>query len=195
LVDLAPIRDPDLLPAVVTRALDVPEKPGTTLTETLLEWLVPRHLLLILDNCEHLVEACATFVDQLLRGTSRIRVLTTSREVLSVPGEMIWRVPPMAFATGSATPEDLSACDAIRLFTERAATVAPFVLTSETAEVVADICRRLDGVPLAIELAAARVKILTVSETRDRLHDRFRLLVSGSRTTVPRQRTLEATVD
>ena len=193
-VDLAPIRDPDLLPAVVTRTLDVPEKPGTTLTETLLEWLVPRHLLLILDNCEHLVEACATFVDHLLRGTSRIRVLTTSREALSVPGEMIWRVPPMAFATGSATP-DLSACDAIRLFAERAATVAPFVLTSETAEVVADICRRLDGVPLAIELAAARVKILTVSEIRDRLHDRFRLLVSGSRTTVPRQRTLEATVD
>ncbi len=193
-VDLAPIRDPDLLPAVVTRTLDVPEKPGTTLTETLLEWLVPRHLLLILDNCEHLVEACATFVDHLLRGTSRIRVLTTSREALSVPGEIIWRVPPMAFATGSATP-DLSACDAIRLFAERAATVAPFVLTSETAEVVADICRRLDGVPLAIELAAARVKILTVSEIRDRLHDRFRLLVSGSRTTVPRQRTLEATVD
>ena len=133
-VDLAPIRDPHLLPAVVTRTLDVPEKPGTTLTETLLNGSVPRHLLLILDNCEHLVEARATFVDHLLRGTSRIRVLTTSREALSVPGEVIWRVPPMAFATGSATP-DLSACDALRLFADRAASVAPFVLTSETAEV------------------------------------------------------------
>jgi predicted ATPase/DNA-binding winged helix-turn-helix (wHTH) protein len=193
-VDLAPIRDPELLPAVVARTLDVPEKPGTAVTETLLEWLAPRHMLLIMDNCEHLVDACATFVDQLLRGASRMRVLTTSREALNVPGEMIWRVPPMAFAPGPAT-HDLSACDAIRLFTERAATVAPFVLTSETAEIVADICRRLDGVPLAIELAAARVKILAVSQIRDRLHDRFLLLVSGSRTTVPRQRTLEATVD
>ena len=191
---LAPIRDPELLPAVVARTLDVPEKPDTAVTETLLEWLAPRHLLLILDNCEHLVDACATLVDHLLRGTSRVRLLTTSREALNVPGEMIWRVPPMAFAPGSAT-HDLSACDAIRLFAERAATVAPFVLTSETAEIVADICRRLDGVPLAIELAAARVKILAVSQIRDRLHDRFRLLVSGSRTTVPRHRTLEATVD
>ena len=193
-VDLAPITDPDLLPAVVARTLDVPEKPGTALTDSLLASLASRDLLRSLDNCEHLVDACATFANQLLRGTSRLRVLTTSREALNVPGETIWRVPPMEFAAESTTV-DLSACDAIRLFTERAASVAPFVLTAETAEIVSDICRRLDGVPLAIELAAARVKILGVGQIRDRLHDRFRLLVSGSRTTVPRQRTLEATVD
>ena len=156
-VDLAPIRDPDLLPAVVTRTLDVPEKPGTALTETLLEWLAPRHLLLILDNCEHLVGACATFVDHLLRGAPRIRVLTTSREALNVPGELIRRVPPMAFCNcrSDSRPVGVRRDQAVH---RTRVTVAPFVLTSETAEVVADICRRLDGVPLAIELAAARVR-------------------------------------
>ena len=196
-VDLAPITDSDLLAAVVARVLDVPEKTGATIEQTLLDWLRPRQLLLILDNCEHLVDACAAFAESLLRHAPALRVLATSREALNAPGEAVWRVPPLAVPGQSETAglDEMLGFDAIRLFADRAAAVASFLITQENVTTVADICRRLDGVPLAIELAAARVKLLSVAQIRDRLHDRFRLLAGGGRTAVARQRTLEATVD
>ena len=196
-VDLAPTTNPDLLANVVARVLDVPEKPGATIEQTLLDWLRPRQLLLILDNCEHLVDACAAFAESVLRHAPALRILATSREALNVPGEAVWRVPPLAVPAESEAVglDEMLAFDAIRLFADRAAAVTSFQLTQENVTTVADICRRLDGVPLAIELAAARAKLLSVSQIRERLHDRFRLLAGGGRTAVARQRTLEATVD
>jgi non-specific serine/threonine protein kinase len=196
-VDLASTTNPDLLVNVVARVLDVPEKPGATMVETLLAWLQPRQLLLILDNCEHLVDACAALAESTLRQARSLRILATSREALSVPGEAVWRVPPLAVPAESEAPDPdaMLAFDAIRLFVDRARAVASFQFTSENAAAVADICRRLDGVPLAIELAAARTKLLSVGQIRERLNDRFRLLAGGGRTVVARQRTLEATVD
>jgi len=196
-VDLAPTNSPDLLASVVARTLDVPEKPGATMEQTLIEWLRPHRLLIILDNCEHLVDACAAFTESVLRHAPSLRILATSREALNVPGEVVWRVPPLALPPDLETRgvDEMLAFDAIRLFAERAAAVTSFQLTDDNVGIVADICRRLDGVPLAIELAAARVKLLSAAQIRDRLHDRFRLLAGGARTVVARQRTLEATVD
>jgi non-specific serine/threonine protein kinase len=196
-VDLAPMTNPDLLPNIVARVLDVPEKAGATVAETLFDWLCPQQLLLIVDNCEHVVDACAAFAESALRHAPAVRVLATSREALNVPGEAVWRVPSLTVPPESAqlAPEEMLGFDAIRLFADRAAAVTPFRLTHENVTAVADICRRLDGVPLAIELAAARTKLLSVAQIRERLHDRFRLLAGGGRTVVARQRTLEATVD
>jgi len=196
-VDLAPLTDPELLPSVVARALDVPERPTDTPAGTLVEWLRPRRLLIIVDNCEHLVDACATFIALLLREAPDLQILVTSREALNVPGEVVWRVPPLTLPPGSEAmaPEAMLTFDAVRLFSERASAVTPFAVTSENAAAVADICLRLDGVPLAIELAAARMKVLSVHQIRERLDDRFRLLAAGGRTAVARQRTFKATVD
>ena len=196
-VDLASLADPELLPSVVARALDVSERATETPADTLVEWLRSRRLLLILDNCEHLVDACAALIAALLREAPDLQILATTREALNVPGETLWRVPPLSLPPepGALAPEAMLTFDAIRLFTERASTVTPFVLAPDNAAAVADICRRLDGVPLAIELAAARATVLSVHQIRDRLDDRFRLLTSGGRTAVARQRTLKATVD
>ena len=196
-VDLAPVANPELLPGVVAHALDVPEKAVATIADALAEWLRTRHLLLILDNCEHLIDACATFAASLLRAAPSLRILATSREALNVPGEAVWRVPPLELPPESEplASKDMLAFDALRLFADRAAAAASFQGTPENVTAVAEICRRLDGVPLAIELAAARVKILSVDQIRERLHDRFRLLAGDRRTVVARQRTLEATVD
>jgi non-specific serine/threonine protein kinase len=196
-VDLAPVASPDLLPSAVARALDVPEKAVATIADALAEWLQTRHLLLILDNCEHLIDACAALAASLLKTAPGLRILATSREALNVPGEAVWQVPPLALPpeSESLALKDLVAFDALRLFADRAAAVSSFQVTQENVATVAEICRRLDGVPLAIELAAARVKILSVDQIRERLRDRFRLLAGGKRTVVARQRTLEATVD
>jgi len=196
-VDLAPVANPDLLPSVVARTLDVPEKAVATIADALAAWLRTRHLLLILDNCEHLIDACAALAASLLKTAPRLRIIATSREALNVPGEAVWRVPPLALPPESEAlaVNDLLAFDALRLFVDRAAAVSPFHVTQENVATVAEICRRLDGVPLAIELAAARVKILSVDQIRERLRDRFRLLTGDRRTVVARQRTLEATVD
>ena len=176
-------------------------------------------LLLVLDNCEHLVAACAELVGRLLRTAPRLRVLATSREVLGVAGEVVWPVPPLAVPDplpdpvdevaadpgaavlagrggDQAAPEVLAGYDAVRLFADRAAAADPgFALDAATAPAVAELCRRLDGLPLAIELAAARVRVLPVPEITARLGDRFRLLGGGGRTADPRQRTLRAAVD
>jgi non-specific serine/threonine protein kinase len=197
-VELAALADPGLLPQAVASALQVREVPGRPLTETLLEHLRPRSLLLLLDNCEHLLSACARLTEELLQHSPGLRVLATSREALGVPGEITYRVPSLALPDPqqSAQPHALREIEASRLFVERAAAAAPsFALTDQNAAAVAEICRQLDGIPLAIELAAARVKALPVEEIAARLEDRFRLLTGGSRTALPHHQTLRALID
>ena len=185
LVELAPLTDPDLVPVAVIRALGLPDQPGRSTMDTLLRFVGDRRMLLVLDNCEHLLDACAALVVALLGGCPAVTVVATSREPIGVPGEVSWRVPSLSLAD-----------EAIELFTDRARHVRPvFRLTDDNAATAAEICRRLDGVPLAIELAAARVRVLSLTEIRDSLHDRFRLLTGGARTAVRRQQTLRASVD
>jgi predicted ATPase/DNA-binding SARP family transcriptional activator len=218
LVELAALRDPALLGEVVAVTLGLGEEPAgpgvapPAVTERLASFVADKGLLLVLDNCEHLVEACAGLARRLLQAGPAVRVLATSREVLGVPGEVVWPVPPLAVpaapesppavpgaavtdADGEA-PEMLAGYDAVRLFVERATAADPgFVLDSTSGPVVAELCRRLDGLPLAIELAAARVRALPPAELAARLGDRFRLLAGGGRATDPRQQTLRATID
>jgi predicted ATPase/class 3 adenylate cyclase/DNA-binding CsgD family transcriptional regulator len=184
-VDLAPITHPDVVPVTAARALGLPDQPGRSTVDTLLRHLRDRQMLLVLDNCEHLLESSAGLVAALLGGAPGLTVLATSREPLGVTGEAMWQVPSLALAD-----------DAIELFADRARLAkSDFVITDENAAAVAEICRRLDGMPLAIELAAARVRALSLTEIVDSLHDRFRLLTGGSRTAVRRQQTLRASVD
>ncbi len=184
-VDLAPITHRDLVPVTVARALALPDQPGRSTMDTLSRFLADRRALVVLDNCEHLLDACAALVMALVEGCSEIRLLTTSREPISVDGEVIRRVPSLSVSD-----------EAIELFTDRARQVRPdFHLTDENAGAVGEVCARLDGLPLAIELAAARVRALSVTEILDGLHDRFRLLTGGARTAVRRQQTLRASVD
>ncbi len=181
-VDLAPITDPAVVPVTVARALGLPDQPGRSTMDTLLRFVHDRRLLMVLDNCEHLLDACAELVVALLGGAQRLTLLTTSRDPIGVPGEATWRVPSLSVSD-----------EAIALFTDRARLARmDFAVTDENAASVAEICRRLDGMPLAIELAAARVRALSVGEILDSLHDRFRLLTGGARTAVRRQQTLRA---
>ena len=198
LAELADLRDPDLVARRVATTLGIREEPGRSLTETLSDALRSRDLLLILDTCEHLVEACALLVQRLLAGCRGIRVVATSREPLRVRGETVWRVPPLELpaALEQLSPQEMLGHEAVRLFTDRAAAVRPgFALTAENAQSVARLCRMLDGIPLAIELAAARIRALSVDQVADRLGDRFQLLASGDRTAPMRQQTLRAAVD
>ena len=184
-VDLAPITDPDLVPVTVARALGLPDQPGRSTMDTLLRFMRDRQMLVVLDNCEHLLDASAELVVTLLSESARLTLLATSREAIGVAGEVSWRVPSLSLAD-----------EAIELFTDRARHARPgFAVSDDTAAAVGEICRRLDGVPLAIELAAARVRALSLPEILDSLHDRFRLLTGGSRTAVRRQQTLRASVD
>jgi predicted ATPase/class 3 adenylate cyclase len=197
-VELAPLVDPAQVAPAVASALSVRPEPGRALGETLADYLQPKHTLLILDNCEHLVDACATLASELLRVCPHLRILCTSREALGVAGEVAWRIPSLSLPDPRQLPaiDRLPEYEAVRLFIERAGAVAPaFTLTPEHAAAVASICHRLDGIPLAIELAAARVKVLTVEQIAARLDDRFRLLTGGSRTALPRQQTLRAAMD
>jgi predicted ATPase/class 3 adenylate cyclase/DNA-binding CsgD family transcriptional regulator len=184
-VDLAPITDPELVPVTVARALGLPDQPGRSTMDTLTRFVADRQLLVVLDNCEHLLDASAALVNALLGAAAGLTLLATSREPIGVPGEVSWRVPSLSLRD-----------EAIELFTDRARLARPeFVVTDDNAAVVAEICARLDGLPLAIELAAARVRALSLSEILDSLHDRFRLLTGGARTAVRRQQTLRASVD
>jgi predicted ATPase/DNA-binding CsgD family transcriptional regulator/Tfp pilus assembly protein PilF len=198
LVELGDTTDPALVPLRVSAALGIREEPGRPLTETLTDVLRPRRMVLILDTCEHVVDACATLVQQLLAGCPWLRLIATSREPLRVRGETAWRVPPLALPAqfGVLSDQDMAEHEAIRLFAERAAAVRPgFTLGTENIGAVVRLCRTLDGIPLAIELAAARVRALSVEQIAARLGDRFQLLASGDRTAPPRQQTLRATVD
>jgi len=164
----------------------------------LVDFLRPRSLLLILDNCEHLLSACAQLADSLLHRCPTLKILATSREGLGIAGERIYRVPSLSVPDPRhpASLEALAQYEAVRLFVERAALGKPgFALTRDNAAAVAQVCQRLDGIPLAIELAAARVKAVSVEDIGKRLHDRFRLLTGGSRTAMPRQQTLRAALD
>jgi predicted ATPase/class 3 adenylate cyclase len=197
-VELAVLSDPSLVPKSVASALDVPEQPGRSLTETLVDALRLKSVLVILDNCEHLVAACAHLSAALLRTCPNLRILATSREALGVTGETTWRVPSLSVPDRQRLPplDRFTEYEAVRLFIDRAAASEPqFAVTSGNAPAVAQVCHRLDGIPLAIELAAARVKVLTVEQIAARLDDRFRLLTGGSRTALPRQQTLRAAMD
>jgi predicted ATPase/DNA-binding SARP family transcriptional activator/DNA-binding CsgD family transcriptional regulator len=196
-VELAPLSDPDLIPQAIAEVLEVRERPEQPLTETLVETLREKRLLLVLDNCEHLVEAAAHLSETLLRSCPHLKILATSREVLGTPGEVTWLTPSLSGPDPSRRPtvEELEGYESVRLFVERARYRNPtFVLTPQNAVAVAEICERLDGIPLAVELAAARVG-LSVDQIAGRLDDSLKLLTTGSRTVTPRQRTLRGTVD
>ena len=183
-VELAALVDASLVARAVALALGVPEQPGRSAQDVLADAVGSRQVLIVLDNCEHLVEACATLSEALLRTCPRLRILATSRQPLGVAGEATWRVPA------------LSESEAAQLFVERAHAVDErWELTASNAVAVAQVCHRLDGIPLAIELAAARVTVLTPEQIAARLDDRLRLLTGGRRTSPPRQRTLRATLD
>lgn len=197
-VELAPLSNPELLSQTILAALETPVQPGKSATESLCNFFSEKTALLVLDNCEHLVEACARLVERLLTSTSALRILTSSREALGVKGEQTWHVPPLSLPDLKKLPgyETLSQYEAVRLFIERARLVQPlFSVTNANAPAVAKICTRLDGIPLAIELAAARLRILTAEQIASRLDDRFHLLTGGSRTALPRQQTLRALID
>jgi predicted ATPase/DNA-binding SARP family transcriptional activator/DNA-binding CsgD family transcriptional regulator len=197
LVELAPLAEEKLVPQAVATALGVREQPGRPLAETLAEALREKEALLVLDNCEHLVDAAADLAESLLGSCPRLRILATSRETLGVPGEMAWPVPSLSGPEpgDGHTVEDLEGYESVRLFVDRARYHNPaFLLTPHNARAVAEICRRLDGIPLAIELAAARVG-LSVDELAARLDDSLRLLNTGGRTAPARQRTLKGTLD
>ncbi|MDX1691801.1 MAG: adenylate/guanylate cyclase domain-containing protein [Acidimicrobiia bacterium] len=184
-VELAPVSDPGMIVREAAEALDVPEEAERPLREVLFEYLADRELLLVLDNCEHVIEEVASFAEDALRTAPGLRVLATSREGLMIGGERLWRVPSLR-----------SGDDAVELFAERARHVRPgFDLDDENRATIAAICSRLDGIPLAIELATARLKVFAPAQIAERLDDRFRLLTGGSRTALPRQRTLQATMD
>jgi non-specific serine/threonine protein kinase len=197
-VELAPLADPALLPQTIATVLGVKETPGRLLTELLAEHLRPRHLLLLLDNCEHLIGACAEMAEHLLHNCPGLAILTTSRECLAIAGERVYLVPTLSLP-GPIAREPLEAVaesEAVRLFCERAQAVAPaMTLTAGNAAAIAAICRQLDGIPLAIELAASRARLLTLEQIVARLDDRFELLTNGSRTAPPRHRTLQALMD
>ncbi len=202
-VELAPLSDAASVPQALASALGLREEPGRPLLNTLTDYLRPKKLLVILDNCEHLVTACAQLAQTLLQRCERLHILATSREAFGIPGETIFRVPSLSLPSkGGLQPETgdlasvLSQYEAVRLFIDRAVAVLPnFTVTNQNAPAVAQICQRLDGIPLAIELAAARVQMFSVEQIASRLDDRFRLLTGGSRTALPRQQTLRALID
>jgi predicted ATPase/DNA-binding CsgD family transcriptional regulator len=180
----------------VATTLGIREEQGVPLAQTLAEALRSRHMLLILDTCEHQVSDCATLVQLLLARCPWLRIIATSREPLRVRGETVWRVPPLDLPPDDARDAELAAHEAVRLFAARAAEARPgFALTSDNTASVARLCRTLDGIPLGIELSAARVRALSVEQIAGRLRDRFQLLNSGDRTAPLRQQTLRATVD
>jgi predicted ATPase/class 3 adenylate cyclase len=199
LVELAPVSEPGLVPEAIASAVHVKQRPGTDLVASLTESLADRRVLLILDNCEHLIDAIVDITDTLVRRCPRVQILATSREGLGIAGEGLMAVPSMSLPSDDATAPDLEALassDAALLFLDRARTVVPsFTLTDANASAIAQICRRLDGIPLAVELAAARVRSLPAQQIAARLDDRFRLLTGGSRTALPRHRTLRAAMD
>ena len=195
-VDLAPIRDPSLVPVETAKALGLREEPGAPLVDTLGNHLKSRKLLLILDNCEHLIGASASLANALLRAAPELRILATSREALHVPGEQIYPVLPLPVPDRSAGFDVLSRSTAVQLFVERAQANKPgFGLSEKEAPAVAELVARLEGIPLALELAAARVRTLSVTDINARLKDRYKLLTGGGRVLLERQQTLRALVD
>jgi len=205
LVELASIFDPSLVPQTIAAALNVREKSGRELMDILIDSLSAQPILLVIDNCEHLILACARVIETLLQKCPELKILATSREVLGITGEVAWNVPPLSLPDLNPWANPISAqtavlsykeSESVQLFVNRAEAIAPdFKLTAENGPRVAEICRHLDGMPLAIELAAARVRSLSIQQIAERLDDRFHLLTGGSRTGPLRQQTLAATLD
>ena len=198
LVELAALSDPDLVPQTVANVFGLKEESGKSLTQTLTEYLASKKLLLVMDNAEHLLAACALLVDLALRRSAQLTVLVTSRERLGITGELTFRVPSLSVPDPEldAAPDRLSSCESARLFLERARLQRPhFAVTAQNASALASICHRLDGIPLAIELAAPCVRSMSVQELDRRLDRRFSLLTGGSRTALPRHRTLRSAID
>jgi predicted ATPase len=198
LVELAALADPALLPQAVANALGLREIPGLSITNGLLDHLRSKQLLLLLDNCEHLIQASAELAEKLLHACPHLSILATSREALGIAGERAYPVPSLSLPDSNQqdTLNALNRSEAGRLFVERAVAALPgFALSSDAAAAVAEICRQLDGIPLAIELAAVRVKVLDAEQIAARLNDRFGLLTSGSSTALRRHQTLQALID
>jgi predicted ATPase/DNA-binding CsgD family transcriptional regulator len=196
LVELAPLSEGTLVAKEVAEALGVPERPAQPLADTLAEVLRDRELLLLVDNCEHLLEATARLVDRLLDSCPHLSILATSREAIGVEGEVRWLVPPLSVPEDGSSPEELEGYESVRLFVERArGRDSSFSLSPQNARAVTEICGRLEGIPLAIELAAARVGALSLKEISKRLGGSLDLLTRGGRTAEPRQRTLKGALD
>ncbi len=194
LVELAPISDPAFIVSTIAGVFQVHEAQGTPLINLLIDYLRSKEVLLVLDNCEHLVEGSAHVADQLLRSCTELKIIASSREALAVDGETVYRVPSLSLPDRAS--DDLLRYEATKLFIERAMKAEPrFEATPENAAAIIQICQRLDGIPLAIELAAARVKVFTPQQIAERLDDRFKLLTGGSRSALPRQQTLRALID
>ncbi len=197
-IELAALSDPGLVPQTAASVLGVKEEPSKAITQTLAEHLRQKRLLLLLDNCEHLLDACTRLADALLRQCPDVKILATSREALGITGEHTYRVPSLSLPDRkrAATPQSLYPYESVQLFIDRALLVRPdFQVTNKNAPALASLCYRLDGIPLAIELAAARVRALAVEEIDGRLNQTFRLLTGGSRTALPRQQTLRSLID
>ncbi len=197
-VELAPLADPALVPQSVALVFGLEEESSRPFIEILKDYLREKSMLLLLDNCEHLTSACAELADTLLHAAPQLKILASSREALGIAGELAWHVPSLTVPDVKHLPplEQLAQYEAVKLFVERAVFASSkFTVIDANALAVAQVCHRLDGIPLAIELAAARVKTLKVEQIATRLDDRFRLLTGGSRTALPRQQTLRAMID
>jgi len=199
LIELAQLSDATYVLSAIASTFHLRELQGVSLLDTLTDYLRGKQLLLVLDNCEHLIETCARLAGHFLQACPKLKIVTSSREALGIPGETVYRVPSLSLPQNlEELPdvEELMHYEATRLFTERAAKANPgFILTADNVPYVAQLCQRLDGIPLAIELAAARVKLFTPQQISERLDDRFKLLTGGSRTALPRQQTLRALID
>lgn len=196
--ELAPVTDPLRVSRALIDTLGIKELPNKSPEETIIDYLKDKSLLLLLDNCEHLIDACATLSEKLLANCAKLKILATSREALKCDGERIYRLEPLSVpdVKKNYSPEELAQFEAVRLFIERALTVnAGFRITNDNTPALSQICYQLDGIPLAIELAAARINVLTIDGISERLNDRFRLLTGGNRTALPRQQTLRALID
>jgi len=198
LIDLAPVLDPNLVPRTTAITIGLREEPQRPVIDMLCDYLSIKKMLIILDNCEHLVDACANMAEQILRTAVDVRILASSREALGVAGEVTYRVPSLRLPDKDHLPslEALNQYEAVKLFIDRATAAQPtFAVTNENAPSLAQICHRLDGIPLAIELAAAKIRVLSLDQIAKRLDDRFRLLTGGRRTALERHQTLRAAVD
>jgi predicted ATPase/class 3 adenylate cyclase len=197
LTELAPLTDGEQIPVAVAAALGITDHSGPNLTATVASALADHDTLILLDNCEHVIDAAAKFADEVIRHCPKVRFLATSREPLGIDGERVYRVPSLSLPDADAeTADSLAHSDAVRLFAERARALQPdFRIDEQSAPLAATICRRLDGIPLALELAAARLSSMSLAQISARLDQRFRLLTGGSRNAMPRQQTLQATVD
>jgi predicted ATPase/class 3 adenylate cyclase len=197
-VDLAPLSNPSLVPNVIASIFDVQEQPDQTMLASLITHLKNKQLMLLIDNCEHLIHEASKTVEALLRDCPKVSILATSREILGIGGEAVYRMPSLSIpdATKGLAAEQAMSFGSVALFVARAhAANAKFELTDDIAPTVGEICRRLDGIPLALELAAARVRVLSVSSLAQRLDERFKILTGGSRTALPRQQTMRALID